>query len=150
MALSSLARDYRKINIEQYEDDYYVDDEPDNSARGPNESQVQSFINGGQAQNALKAALADDPSVSSDQTAKDKAAELVLRAMQSHKSSQIEAVVKSLSAAEQDVLMKYIYKGFSMGKDSQTCASLLTWHGKLSDVAGSGAIVRVLTDRARL
>ena len=42
--------------------------------------------------------------------------------MQAHKSSQIDATVKSLSIAQQDTLMQYIYKGFSMGKDGQTCA----------------------------
>lgn len=48
--------------------------------------------------------------------------QLVLRAMQAHKSSQIDATVKALSIAQQDTLMQYIYKGFSMGKDGQTCA----------------------------
>ena len=50
MAVSSLSRDFRKINIEQYADDFYVDDEPDNSMKGPDEIAVQSAINGGQAQ----------------------------------------------------------------------------------------------------
>ena len=50
MAVSSLSRDYRKINIEQYADDFYVDDEPNNSMKGPDETAVQSAINGGQAQ----------------------------------------------------------------------------------------------------
>ena len=50
MAVSSLSRDFRKINIEQYADDFYVDDEPDNSLAGPDEMAVQSAINGGQQQ----------------------------------------------------------------------------------------------------
>ena len=50
MAVSSLSRDFRKINIEQYADDFYVDDEPDNSVTGPDEMAVQSAINGGQQQ----------------------------------------------------------------------------------------------------
>ena len=83
--------------------------------------------------------------------------------MQAHKSSQIDATVKSLSIAQQDTLMQYIYKGFSMGKDGQTCAryeilpktfdkssSLLSWHAKLTAVAGNGSIIRVLTSRDRL
>ena len=50
MAVSSLSRDFRKIDIEQYADDFYVDDEPDNSLAGPDEMAVQSAINGGQQQ----------------------------------------------------------------------------------------------------
>ena len=50
MAVSSLSRDYRKINIEQYADDFYVDDEPNNLMKGPDETAVQSAINGGQSQ----------------------------------------------------------------------------------------------------
>ena len=50
MALSSLSRDFRKVNIEQYADDFYVDEEPNSSCAGPDEMAVQSSINGGQAQ----------------------------------------------------------------------------------------------------
>merc|ERR1711908_154172 len=147
MAVSSLSRDYRKINIEQYADDFYVDDEPNNSMKGPDETAVQSAINGGQAQNALILALENNPAASDNQSLKDKSAELVLRALQSHKSNQIEATIKALSIEQRDTLMQYIYKGFSMGKDGQTCASLLSWHAKLTALAGNGDIIRVLTNR---
>ena len=50
MALSSLARDFRKIDIEQYADDYYVDDEPVQGLSGPDAGEVQNAINAGQAQ----------------------------------------------------------------------------------------------------
>ena len=51
MAASSLSRDFRKINIEQYDDDFYEDEfENEVSAGGPDRNEVQSFISGGKLQ----------------------------------------------------------------------------------------------------
>ena len=61
MAVSSLSRDFRKIDIEQYADDFYVDDEPDNSLAGPDEMAVQSAINGGQQQVSIHLGHANVP-----------------------------------------------------------------------------------------
>lgn len=47
MTTSSLSRDFRKINIEQYEDDFYEDEIEDNGNQGPDASQVQNLISGG-------------------------------------------------------------------------------------------------------
>lgn len=47
---------------------------------------------------------------------------VVLRVFTAHKNSQVEASVNSLSDAELDVAMKYVYKAFSMNKDGTTCA----------------------------
>lgn len=42
--------------------------------------------------------------------------------------------------------MKYLYAG--MAKPEQYNSSiLLTWHEKLTDAAGTGCIVRVMTDK---
>ena len=45
-----MARDFRRINIEQYEEDFYEDEIVDNGARGPDMNQVQSFISAGKPQ----------------------------------------------------------------------------------------------------
>lgn len=145
-----MARDFRRINIEQYEEDFYEDEIVDNGARGPDMNQVQSFISAGKPQEALKVALQNPPSSVENPNLKKSAAEIVLRAITSHKNSQIQASVDQLSPEELDILMKYIYKGFSLNQDSNTCASLLQWHDKVHTKAGSGAIVRVLADRERL
>ena len=42
----------------------------------------------------------------------------------------MEAAVKSLEKDEQDILLKFIYKGFSEPSDS-SCGSLLAWHEKV-------------------
>ena len=50
MTTSSMARDFRRINIEQYEEDFYEDEIVDNGSRGPDINQVQSFISAGKPQ----------------------------------------------------------------------------------------------------
>ena len=44
---NSLARDFRKINIEQYEKDFYVEDDYSQGAGAPDEGAVQMAISGG-------------------------------------------------------------------------------------------------------
>jgi len=149
MAASSLCRDFRKINIEQYEDDFYEDEAAQAEPLHPQMNEVQMLISSGKGQDALKAALKDCAS-SNNQSVKDAAAEVVIRALTSHKPSQIDATIGALSEEEVDVAMKYVYKAFSMNKDGHTCASLLQWHSKLTQKGGMGSIVRVLADRHRL
>jgi len=87
--------------------------------------------------------------------------------LNSTKATDIPAVVKALSQDEQDTLMKYLYKGMGMpGWGDVSGSVLLGWHEKvysstystpprcmadwcvqLTEVAGTGCIVRVMTDR---
>lgn len=64
------------------------------------------------------------------------------------------AIVKDLAPEEQDQLMKYIYKGMenpSEGSQANSqCAALLSWHSKLLETAGTGCIIRVMTDHKRV
>ena len=50
MAASSLCRDFRKINIEQYEDDFYEDDAPQSEPVQPQMNEVQMLISSGKGQ----------------------------------------------------------------------------------------------------
>ena len=61
----------------------------------------------------------------------DKAFALVLRVLTAVKSAEVEKAVKILDKNEQDVLMKYIYRGFAEPTDGSS-AVLLTWHEKVS------------------
>jgi actin related protein 2/3 complex, subunit 5 len=65
------------------------------------------------------------------QTLKEKAAQFVVRVLTSFKNAEIESAIKTLSADEVDLLMKYIYKGMELQQDGQTCASLLAWHAQV-------------------
>jgi actin related protein 2/3 complex subunit 5 len=88
--------------------------------------------------------------------------------LNSTKATDIPSVLKSLSIDEQDTLMKYLYKGMGMpGWGDLSGSVLLGWHEKvftftrlmlsaladrlevvqLTEVAGVGCIVRVMTDR---
>lgn len=48
----------------------------------------------------------------------------------------------------QDVLMKYIYRGFEIPNEGSS-GHLLVWHEKVYNVSGVGSIVRVLADSKR-
>lgn len=54
-----------------------------------------------------------------------------MRVLTAVKSAEIEKAVKSLDKNEQDVLMKYIYRGFAEPSEGGS-AVLLTWHEKVS------------------
>lgn len=58
--------------------------------------------------------------------------------------SEITALVENLSMDLLDNLMKYVFK--FMGK-SVNCGTMLKLHAQIVDKAGSGCIVRAMTDR---
>lgn len=95
---------------------------------------------------ALHAALKNPPINTKNQTAKDRAENLVLKVLISFKTNEIEKAVQSLEKNDVDLLMKYIYKGFESPSDNSS-AVLLQWHEKALAVGGVGSIVRVLTAR---
>ena len=61
----------------------------------------------------------------------DKAFGIVLRVLTAVKAAEVEKCVKILDKNEQDVLMKYIYRGFAEPTEGSS-AVLLTWHEKVS------------------
>lgn len=85
----------------------------------------------------------------------------MLDILTSTRAADIAPAVKALSLAERDTLMKYIYRGMELGRtpgeaSMVNCAVLLSWHEKvgrrasltqLTHVAGTGCIVRVMSDR---
>ncbi|SYW75438.1 related to subunit of the Arp2/3 complex [Ustilago bromivora] len=73
----------------------------------------------------------------------------LLEIVNSTKSSDIPAAVKATSLDQRDALMKYLYKGLELGGEGEgiNCAVLLGWHERLTEVAGTGCIVRAMSDR---
>ena len=61
----------------------------------------------------------------------DKAFNLVMRVLTAFKTTDVEKVVNSLDNDTIDILMKYIYKGFSSPTENSS-AILLTWHEKVN------------------
>ena len=74
-------------------------------------------------------------------------ADIVFRAMEGVKDTQITAVVASLSTTALDNLMKYIYLGLSFPRSNGT---FLKWHEKCFKKAGSGSIMRVISTKERV
>ncbi|KAJ8593739.1 ARP2/3 complex 16 kDa subunit (p16-Arc) [Rhizopogon salebrosus TDB-379] len=149
---------FRKIDIDIYDEDVLLDTElyePD--PRDPaqaladakqKQAVVRSTLAKGDIPGALDIALDSAPYGPHVEEAKNLTLQTVVSILNSTKSSEISNVVKALSQDTQDTLMKYLYKGMGMpGWGDVSGSVLLGWHEKLTEVAGTGCIVRVMTDR---
>jgi len=146
MSKSSQSTNFRKFNVDDLDEDRFQDDTTaSDETAGPSEGDVQNLLNGKKNNDALKLILSSPPYNASDKE-KKRILALLIRVISQYKSSEVENAVKSLGSAEQDALLKFIYKGFSEPTDS-SCGSLLSWHEKVVAVTGNGGIMRVLTDR---
>ncbi len=168
---------FRKIDVDEFNEDNYKEDEPvelQSPISGPDEREISQLLNQGKSLDALRTCLKNAPVGSKSQQLKvsfscmfglsnekqnedccrniftqDNATALTLRVLMSIKSSQIEEAVQSLDPEMLDVLMKYIYRGFEIPSEGSS-AHLLSWHEKAFAVGGLGSISRVLTDRKRV
>lgn len=143
---------FRKVDVDQFEEEKYEEEVvTDEGVTGPNDAEVQSMLSKGRHGDALQYVLNSPPVTSKNQAVKDKAVQSVMKVLMAYKSSDIDAAVKALDQTKQDVLMKYIYRGFELSSDGNGYgAQLLVWHDKVFAVAGLGSIVRTLADRRRV
>ncbi|XP_067001482.1 actin-related protein 2/3 complex subunit 5-B [Anabrus simplex] len=151
MAKNTSSSAFRKIDVDQYNEDNYREEEPvelQSPPIGPDEAEVTALMNQGRHIDALKMVLRNAPLGSKNQQIKDSALALTLRVLLAIKSSQIEEAVASLDRDLIDVLMKYVYRGFEMPSEGSS-GHLLVWHEKAYAVGGVGSIVRVLSDTKR-
>ncbi|CAH1369494.1 unnamed protein product [Tenebrio molitor] len=149
MAKNTSSSAFRKIDVDQYcEDNFKEDDGDQGGPTGPDENEVNSLLQKAKQLEALKAVLSNAPLGSKNQQIKENAVNLTLRVLLSIKPSQIEEAVNSLSPDLIDVLMKYIYRGFEYPSEGSS-GHLLIWHEKVFNVGGVGCIVRVLSDTRR-
>ncbi|KAG0699625.1 actin-related protein 2/3 complex subunit 5 [Suillus ampliporus] len=149
---------FRKIDIDAYDEDVLLESElcePDPrepaqvlSDAKQKQAAVRSTLAKGDIPGALGIALESAPYGPNVEDAKNLTLQTVVSILNSTKSSEINNVVKALSQDAQDTLMKYLYKGMGMpGWGDVSGSVLLGWHEKLTEVAGTGCIVRVMTDR---
>ncbi|XP_008193030.2 actin-related protein 2/3 complex subunit 5-B [Tribolium castaneum] len=149
MAKNTSSSAFRKIDVDQYcEDNFKEDDGDQGGPTGPDESEVNGLLQKGKHLEALKAVLVNAPLGSKNQQIKENAVNLTLRVLLAIKPSQIEEAVNSLNPDLVDVLMKYIYRGFEYPSEGSS-GHLLVWHEKVFNVGGVGCIVRVLSDTRR-
>uniref|UniRef100_A0A3P8X043 Actin-related protein 2/3 complex subunit 5 n=1 Tax=Cynoglossus semilaevis TaxID=244447 RepID=A0A3P8X043_CYNSE len=149
MSKNSLSDRFRKVDVDEYDENKFVDEEEaGDSQGGPDEAEVDALLRQYPLWNmngALHAVLKNPP-INSKNQSKERAEQLVVKVLSSFKSSDIEKAVGSLDRAGVDLLMKYIYRGFEKPSDNSS-AVLLQWHEKALAVGGVGSIVRVLTAR---
>ncbi|KAJ6475208.1 actin-related protein ARPC5 [Mycena vitilis] len=149
---------FRKIDIDAYDEDVLQEEELfDADPRDP----AQVLDDAKQRQGAVRTALARSDVVGALNTvlenapygpnveaAKTVTLQTLLTILNTTKATEIPAVIKELSQDSQDTLMKYLYKGMAMpGWGDISGSVLLGWHEKLTEVAGTGCIVRTMTDR---
>ncbi|CAO3669102.1 unnamed protein product [Umbelopsis vinacea] len=68
------------------------------------------------------------------------------RNLEMPRANDIPTAIKGLDVDQQDVLMKYLYAALAKPEQFNP-GMLLSWHEKLTEVAGPGSIVRVMTDK---
>ncbi|XP_030753809.1 actin-related protein 2/3 complex subunit 5-C [Sitophilus oryzae] len=150
MAKNTSSSAFRKIDVDQYCEDNYNEEEIEQTGpQGPDENEVKNLIQKGKLLDALRIVLVNAPLGSKNQQIKENALNLTLRVLLSVKPSQIEEAVNSLDSDLLDVLMKYVYKGFENPSEGSS-GHLLVWHEKVYNVGGVGCIIRVLSDTRRV
>jgi actin related protein 2/3 complex subunit 5 len=151
MAKNTSSSAFRKIDVDQYNEDNYREEEQaelQSTPVGPDEAEIMALMNQGRHIDALKTVLRNAPLGSKNQQIKDNALNLTLRVLLAIKASQIEEAVGALDRDLVDVLMKYVYRGFESPSEGSS-GHLLLWHEKAYVVGGVGSIMRVLSDTKR-
>lgn len=149
---------FRKIDIDQYDEDVLLEtDLYDLDPRDPatvladaksKQAAVRSSLSKGDIAGALATVLDGAPYGPNVEDAKALTLQTLLLILNSTKSADIPAIVRAMPSESHDTLMKYIYKGMAVpGTGDVNGSVLLSWHEKLTEVAGTGCIVRVMTDR---
>ncbi|KAG6887861.1 hypothetical protein C0995_012112 [Termitomyces sp. Mi166 len=132
---------FRKIDVDQYDEDVLHGSEiNDIDPREPSQvleeaKQRQAAVRTSLARNdvvgALSTILENPPYGPNVDQAKDITLQTLLTILNTTKSTDIPAVIKSLSQDGQDTLMKYLYKGMAMpGWGDISGSVLLGWHEK--------------------
>ncbi|OAD60171.1 Actin-related protein 2/3 complex subunit 5 [Eufriesea mexicana] len=140
----SSASTFRKIDVDQYSDNNFREEDADGGIggpTGPDENEILMLL-------TLISVLRSAPLGCKNQQVKDNARNLTLKVLLSIKSIQIDDCLSQLDRDLLDVLMKYIYRGFEIPTEGSS-SHLLTWHEKVYNISGVGSIVRAFADSKR-
>lgn len=142
---------FRKIDVDQYSDNNFKEEDADGGAAGPtgpDENEILTLLSQGKNDEALISVLKSAPLGCKNQQVKDSALNLTLKVLLSTKSNQIDKCLAPLNGDLLDILMKYIYRGFETPTEGSS-SHLLIWHEKVFSVNGIGSIVRAFSDSKR-
>ena len=152
MSKNTLSSQFRKIDIDQYNEDLFKDEDNQDAVSptiGFDEREINNLMAQGRHGDALKHLLSRAPINSKNQLAKDTAFSLMMQLLNGVRANEIDKIVDQLDNDHIDILMKYIYRGFETPPDGNS-AHLLSWHEKTYNKGGVGCIVRVLTDKRKV
>ncbi|OJT11100.1 Actin-related protein 2/3 complex subunit 5 [Trametes pubescens] len=132
---------FRKIDIDQYDEDVLLDSElyeadPRDPAQALNDVKqkavsVRGSLSKGDIVGALSLVLEEAPYGPAAEEAKNLNLQTLVSILNSTKATEIPGVVKALSTDAQDTLMKYLYKGMALpGWGDVSGSVLLGWHEK--------------------
>ncbi|XP_043254152.1 actin-related protein 2/3 complex subunit 5 [Colletes gigas] len=147
----SSASAFRKIDVDQYSDNNFKEEDADGGLggpTGPDENEVLTLLSQGKNCEALISVLKSAPLECKNQQVKDNARNLTMKVLLSIKSNQMDDCLAQLDRDLVDVLMKYIYRGFEIPTEGSS-SHLLIWHEKVYNISGIGSIVRAFSDSKR-
>ncbi|SGY12873.1 BQ5605_C011g06637 [Microbotryum silenes-dioicae] len=157
--MSSSLNNFRRLDVDQYDPDRVLEHElytPDLrpvqqvlSDTQSKASNTRAYLQRADVVTALHEVLDQAPYGEGVEQAKAIALQSVLSILNSTRSTDIPQLIQALDPNEKVTLMKYLYKAMeNLGETSGNV--ILGWHEKLVEVAGTGCIVRVMTDRRRV
>ena len=114
------------------------------------ETEVTGLLGKKDKLRALAVSLQSPPVASKSAELKDANAATVEKVVNTLTEAEIAAAVESLDMEACDNLMKYVYRFMAATKATTNNALLLKLHAALFEKAGSGAIVRSMTDRKQV
>lgn len=149
MSKATNSTQFRTVDVDAYDEDNYQDETREDLSGsqevGERGAQVKQLLSQTKNKEALKLSLQNPPIGHHDASVKEQNYEIVATVLRAFRVTDIDSAVEELEASELDVLMKYLYKGFTCSPDK--AAGLLTWHEKVVKKGGIGSIVRVMVDR---
>lgn len=112
----------------------------------PRISQLQSYASSGDIRSAIQL-ITTDPPYGADEDTKAYYLRAVLGALSQVRQADILKIVQGLDPEQQNVLVKYLYKGMSVPEGQKQGAILLAWFEKLTQVSGIRPIMHYVCDR---
>ncbi|AAS51859.1 ADL061Wp [Eremothecium gossypii ATCC 10895] len=148
--------DWRRIDIDAFDPDsgrLTAQDLVPPAASQPSPQELQARIAqlrsagaSGDFARGVQIAVSDPPYGADEQT-KSQYLLAVLDLLTQVRQADIAGILQQLNRPQQDVLLKYLYRGMAVPEGQKQGGMLLAWFEKLTQQTGINPIVRFLSDR---